>query len=42
MQCDATHSHFNVSVLGALRDAGDLPLPNTRLEFRAPLNEFVL
>ncbi len=31
MLCDGTHPHFNVSPLGQLGDAGDLPLPNTGL-----------
>jgi agmatinase len=31
MLCDGTHPHFNVSPLGQLGDAGDLPLPNTSL-----------
>jgi agmatinase len=32
MLCDAIHPHFDVSPLGLLGDAGDLPLPNTSLE----------
>ena len=32
MLCDRTHPHFDVSPLGELGDAGDLPLPNTRLD----------
>ncbi|HEY6135855.1 MAG TPA: agmatinase [Rubrivivax sp.] len=32
MLCDGTHPHFDVSPLGQLGDAGDLPLPNTGLE----------
>jgi len=32
MLCDATHPHFDVSPLGVLGDAGDLPLPNTSVE----------
>ena len=32
MLCDATHPFFEVSPLGRLGDAGDLPLPNTSLE----------
>jgi agmatinase len=32
MLCDGIHPHFNVSPLGQLGDAGDLPLPNTSLE----------
>ena len=32
MLCDAIHPHFDVSPLGLLVDAGDLPLPNTSLE----------
>ncbi len=31
MLCDAIHPHFNVSPIGTLGDAGDLPLPNTSL-----------
>ena len=31
MLCDAIHPHFNVSPIGHLGDAGDLPLPNTSL-----------
>ena len=31
MLCDATHPLFDVSPLGSLVDAGDLPLPNTSL-----------
>jgi agmatinase len=31
MLCDGTHPHFDVSPLGRLGDAGDLPLPNTSL-----------
>jgi len=31
MLCDGIHPHFNVSPLGLLGDAGDLPLPNTSL-----------
>jgi agmatinase len=31
MLCDGTHPHFDVSPLGELGDAGDLPLPNTHL-----------
>ena len=32
MLCDAIHPHFDVSPIGHLADAGDLPLPNTSLE----------
>ena len=32
MLCDATHPLFDVSPLGSLVDAGDLPLPNTSLD----------
>jgi len=32
MLCDGTHPHFDVSPLGQLGDAGDLPLPNTGLD----------
>lgn len=32
MLCDALHPHFDVSPIGSLGDAGDLPLPNTSLE----------
>ncbi len=32
MLCDAIHPHFDVSPLGRLSDAGDLPLPNTSIE----------
>ena len=32
MLCDATHPHFDVSPLGLLGDAGDLELPNTRID----------
>ena len=32
MLCDAIHPLFDVSPLGALGDAGDLPLPNTSIE----------
>lgn len=32
MLCDAIHPYFEVSPLGELGDAGDLPLPNTGLE----------
>ena len=32
MLCDATHPHFDVSPLGVLGDAGDMPLPNTSLD----------
>jgi agmatinase len=32
MLCDGIHPHFNVTPLGQLGDAGDLPLPNTSLE----------
>ncbi len=32
MLCDGTHPFFDVSPLGELGDAGDLPLPNTSLE----------
>ena len=32
MLCDGTHPHFDLSPVGALGDAGDLPLPNTSLE----------
>ncbi|HMM85985.1 MAG: agmatinase [Gammaproteobacteria bacterium] len=32
MLCDAIHPHFDVSPLGRLGDAGDLPLPNTSLD----------
>lgn len=32
MLCDGTHPLFDVSPLGHLGDAGDLPLPNTSLE----------
>lgn len=31
MLCDAIHPHFDVTPLGKLGDAGDLPLPNTSL-----------
>ena len=31
MLCDGIHPHFDVSPLGHLGDAGDLPLPNTSL-----------
>jgi agmatinase len=31
MLCDGIHPHFDVSPLGQLGDAGDLPLPNTSL-----------
>ncbi|QBK05157.1 agmatinase [Hylemonella gracilis] len=31
MLCDAIHPHFDVTPLGLLGDAGDLPLPNTSL-----------
>lgn len=31
MLCDAIHPHFDVTPLGQLGDAGDLPLPNTSL-----------
>ena len=31
MLCDGTHPHFDVTPLGQLGDAGDLPLPNTSL-----------
>ena len=31
MLCDGIHPHFNVTPLGQLGDAGDLPLPNTSL-----------
>jgi agmatinase len=31
MLCDGTHPHFDVSPLGLLGDAGDLPLPGTSL-----------
>jgi len=31
MLCDAIHPHFDVSPIGRLGDAGDLPLPNTSL-----------
>lgn len=32
MLCDATHPLFDVSPVGRVGDAGDLPLPNTSLE----------
>ena len=32
MLCDAEHPHFNVTPIGQLGDAGDLPLPNTSLQ----------
>jgi agmatinase len=32
MLCDATHPLFDVTPIGVLGDAGDLPLPNTSLE----------
>ena len=32
MFCDALHPHFDVSPIGVLGDAGDLPLPNTSLD----------
>lgn len=32
MLCDATHPLFGSSPIGALADAGDLPLPNTSIE----------
>ena len=32
MLCDGTHPWFDVTPLGRLGDAGDLPLPNTSLE----------
>ena len=32
MLCDGTHPHFDVSPLGEMGDAGDLPLPNTSLQ----------
>lgn len=32
MLCDATHPLFDVSPVGLIADAGDLPLPNTSLE----------
>jgi agmatinase len=32
MLCDGIHPHFDVTPLGQLGDAGDLPLPNTSLE----------
>lgn len=42
MLCDATHPHFDVSPIGLLGDAGDLPLPNTGLEaMRAALPPLV-
>ncbi len=42
MLCDGTHPHFDVSPLGQLGDAGDLPLPNTSLErMRAALPALV-
>jgi agmatinase len=31
MLCDGIHPHFNVTPVGQLGDAGDLPLPNTGL-----------
>jgi agmatinase len=31
MLCDGIHPHFNVTPIGQLGDAGDLPLPNTSL-----------
>ena len=31
MLCDGIHPHFNVTPVGQLGDAGDLPLPNTSL-----------
>jgi agmatinase len=31
MLCDAIHPHFDVTPLGKVGDAGDLPLPNTSL-----------
>jgi agmatinase len=42
MLCDGTHPLFEVTPLGALGDAGDLPLPNTSLEgMRAALEPLV-
>jgi len=42
MLCDGTHPHFNVSPLGQVGDAGDLPVPNTSLErMRAALPALV-
>ncbi|MBZ8139987.1 agmatinase [Rubrivivax gelatinosus] len=32
MLCDATHPLFDVSPIGSLADAGDLPLPNTSID----------
>lgn len=32
MLCDGTHPHFDVTPVGLLGDAGDLPLPNTSLD----------
>jgi agmatinase len=32
MLCDGLHPHFDVSPIGSLGDAGDVPLPNTSLE----------
>lgn len=32
MLCDAIHPHFDVTPIGLLGDAGDLPLPNTSLD----------
>jgi agmatinase len=32
MLCDGIHPHFDVTPIGQLGDAGDLPLPNTSLE----------
>ncbi len=42
MLCDGIHPHFGVTPLGALGDAGDLPLPNTGLDsMRAALPALV-
>jgi len=42
MLCDATHPLFDVSPLGLLGDAGDLPLPNTSLDgMRAAMQPLV-
>ena len=42
MLCDATHPHFDVSPVGVLGDAGDLPLPNTSLQaMRAAMQPLV-
>jgi len=32
MLCDGVHPHFDVTPIGRLGDAGDLPLPNTSLQ----------